>query len=78
MTSGVLDEPVIKDIAKAHGKMPGQICIRWQVQRGLTVVPKSCNPERQSANLDVFSFELTEAEMTAINGLNKGTRCDSF
>jgi len=70
----VLDEPVIKDIAKAHGKMPGQICIRWQVQRGLTVVPKSCNPERQSANLDVFGFELTEAEMTAINGLNKAIR----
>lgn len=70
----VLEEPVILDIAKAHGKSAAQICIRWQVQNGITVVPKSCNGDRQSQNLDVFNFELTEAQVAAIDGINKNCR----
>merc|ERR1711935_685619 len=49
-----------------HKKTPAAVCIRWQVQRGLTVVPKSCNPGRMAANLDNFGFELSDDEMQAI------------
>ena len=70
----VFDEPILKRIAAAHQKSVAQICIRWQVQRGLTVVPKSCNPGRLSENLDVFGFELTEQDMTDIATINKDRR----
>lgn len=70
----VFDEPILKRIAKAHKKSVAQVCIRWQVQRGLTVVPKSCNPGRLSENLDVFSFELTEQDMKDIATINKDRR----
>jgi len=70
----VLEEPVLKAIAETHKKSTAQVCIRWQVQRGLTVVPKSVNPDRQSQNMDVFDFTLSEDEMKQIAGLNKNLR----
>jgi len=70
----VLGEVEINRIAKAHGKSPAQICIRWQVQRGLTVVPKSCNPGRLAENLAVFDFELSEQDMKDIGAINKDHR----
>ncbi|HEY4897712.1 MAG TPA: aldo/keto reductase [Solirubrobacteraceae bacterium] len=70
----VLDEPVIEEIAKAHSKTPGQVVIRWHLQIGNVVIPKSVTPSRIAENFDVFDFELSDAEMTAIEGLDAGTR----
>ncbi len=70
----VLDDPTIGSIAEAHGKSPAQVCIRWSIQLGNVVIPRSGNPERITSNIDVFDFELTGDQMDAINALNDGTR----
>ena len=57
--------------AEAHGVTPAQAILRWQVQLGALPLPKSADPERQRANLDVFGFELDDAEMAAISGLGR-------
>jgi 2,5-diketo-D-gluconate reductase A len=64
-------EPAVADAAEAHGVSPGQVVLRWHVQLGSLPIPKSATPERQRQNLDVFGFELTEAEMTAISALDR-------
>jgi 2,5-diketo-D-gluconate reductase A len=64
-------EPAVADAAEAHGVTPGQVILRWQVQLGSIPIPKSATPERQRANLDVFGFELTDAEMAAITALGR-------
>jgi len=69
----ILGDPALKEIAAKHGKSVAQVCLRWQVQRGLTVVPKSVNPERQAQNLDT-NWELTEEDMAKIFALNKNIR----
>ena len=70
----VLDNPTIGSIAQAHRKSPAQVCIRWSIQLGNVVIPRSANPERIKSNLDVFDFELTDDQMKAVNGLDNGTR----
>ena len=70
----LLDNPTIGAVAGAHGKSPAQVCIRWSIQLGNVVIPRSGNPERISSNIDVFDFELTDEQMDAINALNDGTR----
>ncbi|MFJ9150580.1 aldo/keto reductase [Streptomyces sp. NPDC102270] len=64
--SELLEDPAVAGVAEAHGVTPGQVILRWHVQLGALPIPKSGDPERQRANLDVFGFELTEAEMAAI------------
>ena len=64
-------EPAVADAAEAHGVTPGQVILRWQVQLGSIPIPKSATPERQRANLDVFGFELTDDEMSAITALGR-------
>ena len=64
-----LEESAVTDAASAHGVSPGQVILRWHVQLGSLPIPKSADPQRQAQNLDVFGFELTDAEMTAITGL---------
>ncbi|WP_020120113.1 aldo/keto reductase [Streptomyces canus] len=64
--SDLLDDPAVASAAAAHGVTPGQVILRWHVQLGAVPIPKSGDPERQRANLDVFGFELSEAEMAAI------------
>ena len=59
---------------QAHGKTPAQVLIRWSIQLGNVVIPRSASPERIKSNLDVFDFELTDDEMAALNGLDDGTR----
>ena len=68
----LLDEPVIGEIANAHGRTPGQVVLRWHVQLGLSVVAKSSNPQRLAENIDIFDFELRPAELAAIGGLDRG------
>jgi diketogulonate reductase-like aldo/keto reductase len=53
-------------IAEAHGVSAGQVVLRWHTQLGAVPIPKSANPERQRANLDVFGFELSEDEMRSV------------
>ena len=68
------DDPTIAQIAQAHQATPAQVMLRWQLQRGRQVIPKSVNPERIRENLDVFGFELTEDELGQLDALNTGKR----
>ncbi len=70
----VLDDPVITAIASEHGKSTGQVVIRWHVQIGNVVIPKSVTPERIEANRDVFDFHLSEDQMAAVADLDRGER----
>jgi diketogulonate reductase-like aldo/keto reductase len=69
-----LDDPVIAEIAAAHDKSPAQVMLRWGLQRGRSVIPKSTKPARIAENIDVFDFTLAADEMTSIDGLETGTR----
>ena len=69
-----LDDPVIGDIATAHGKSPAQVMLRWGLQQGRSVIPKSTKPSRIAENIDVFDFELSADELSAIDGLDTGRR----
>jgi 2,5-diketo-D-gluconate reductase A len=70
----VLDDPVITQIAKTHDKTPGQVVIRWHLQLGNVVIPKSVTPERILENIDVFDFVLTDEDMAAVEALDAGER----
>jgi diketogulonate reductase-like aldo/keto reductase len=63
------DHPELAAIAASHGKTPVQAVLRWQVESGVIPIPKASSPARQAENLDIFDFELTEAETAAINAL---------
>ncbi len=65
------EEPAVADAAAAHGVSPGQVIMRWQVQLGAVPIPKSATPSRQRENCDVFGFELTDTEMSAITALGR-------
>ncbi len=64
----------IEDATQRTGKSPAQVVIRWHLQQGNVVIPRSTNPARQAENLDVFDFELTEEEMASIPTLDVGLR----
>ncbi|MFT4050688.1 MAG: aldo/keto reductase [Microbacterium sp.] len=70
--SELLSEPVIAGVAAAHGVTPTQAVLRWHTQLGSTPIPKSATPSRQIENADVFGFTLTDAEVAAISGLERG------
>lgn len=70
----VLREPTITQLAEKYDKDPAQIVLRWHVQHGLVVIPKSVTPERIRSNIDIFNFELAEDEMRSIDGLDEDTR----
>ena len=67
-------DPAIVVIAERHHKSPAQVILRWGIQRGTVVIPKSTNPERIKENISIFDFVLEDDEMTAINNLNRGLR----
>ena len=68
-----LEDPTITRIAAARGKSTAQIILRWHIQRGHIVIPKSARPERMAENRAVFDFELTSEEIATIDGLDRGT-----
>jgi 2,5-diketo-D-gluconate reductase A len=70
----LLDEPAIVSIAERRGKTPAQAILRWHIQLGNVVIPKSATPRRIHENLEIFDFELSEEEMEAIDGLDAGER----
>lgn len=70
----VLNDPTITSIARAHDRTPAQVVLRWHVQLGNVVIPKSVTPERIAANVALFDFELSDEQMAAIAKLDDGTR----
>ena len=70
----VLDDPVIGRIAERIGKTPAQVVLRWHIQRGDIVFPKSVTPDRIRENIDIFDFELSGADVNDITLLNKNER----
>ncbi len=73
---GLFENPVLAEIGKAHGKTTAQVMLRWNLQRGVVVIPKSVHRERMEENLDVFDFELSDDEMAKIAALD--TKTSSF
>ena len=69
-----LQDPVIGEIAQAHGKTPAQVMLRWHLQQGRSVIPKSTRRERIAENIDVVDFQLTDGQLAAIDGLDTGRR----
>ncbi len=67
-----LRDPVLGEIAARHEVTPAQVVIRWHIDHGVVVIPKSASPERIASNLDVFGFSLDDAELHQIDGLSKG------
>ncbi len=73
-SESVLEQDVVQAAARAHGKSPAQVVLRWGVQRGTSIIPKTSKPERMRENLAIDAFELSEMEMQAISALNQGRR----
>ena len=73
-SDSLLDNSVIQCIALQYGKSAAQVLLRWGVQRGTSLIPKTVTPERMSENLNIFDFELTEEDMQAISSLDRGRR----
>ena len=72
--NNLLQEPSLKEIGEKYSKSPAQVVLRWNIERGLIVIPKSSNPQRQAENLDIFDFDLTVGDMQKIDSLNKNMR----
>ena len=70
----LVDNPTVTSIAGEYNRTPAQVLIRWSIQLGNVVIPRSAKPERIASNFDVFDFELAAVHMEALNGLNDGTR----
>jgi 2,5-diketo-D-gluconate reductase A len=68
----VLDDPVIERIAGATGKSPAQVVLRWHIQRGDIVFPKSVSPDRMRSNFELFDFELDSSDVDVITALDRG------
>ncbi len=72
--SGLINEPIFTEIGKRYGKSNVQVILRWHIQEGIIVFPKTTNPQHMKDNFDIFDFELTEDEMNAIRKLDSGKR----
>lgn len=70
----LLGEPVVTSIASRHGRTPAQVVLRWHLQLGNVVIPKSVTPSRVKENLDVFGFQLTDDEVAALSALDRDGR----
>jgi 2,5-diketo-D-gluconate reductase A len=70
----VLGDPVVQSVARRAGKTPAQVVLRWHIQRGDIVFPKSVSPDRIQENIDIFDFELTAADIEDLAALNKDQR----
>ncbi len=73
-TDSILADPIILGIAETHQRSPAQIVLRWGVQRGTAVIPKSSNPDHLRENLSIFDFSLSDAEMNLIQSLDRHQR----
>lgn len=73
-SDSVMEQSVVRDAAAIHGRTPAQIVLRWGVQRGTAIVPKTSRPERLRENLALFDFQLTPEQMDALDALDIGKR----
>jgi 2,5-diketo-D-gluconate reductase A len=71
---GLLDDPLLADLGEKYGKTPAQVVLRWHVQLGNVVFPKSMHAERMRENIDIFDFELAPDDEQAVSGLDSGGR----
>ena len=69
---GIFTHPVLTEIGEKHGKTAAQVALRWNAERGVSIIPKSTHVERMEQNLDIWDFELTEEEMNTISELDIG------
>ncbi|MGG1551051.1 aldo/keto reductase [Paenibacillus ferrarius] len=74
MQGQLLEHPVLQEIGARHGKSVAQVILRWDLQRGIVTIPKSTKPHRIQENASLFDFELSAAEMQAIDALNENRR----
>ncbi|MGD7045666.1 aldo/keto reductase [Jeotgalibacillus proteolyticus] len=74
MQGGLLENPILVEIAEKHNKSTAQVIIRWDIQTGVVTIPKSVNPKRIAQNADVFDFELSQEDMDKISTLNQDQR----
>ena len=77
-TTELLGNEVISEIATAYGKSSAQVILRWNLQKGVVVIPGSSNPDHIQENTELFDFELTEEEMERINALDRGEKHDWY
>ena len=77
-TAELLGNEIISEIAAAHGKSSAQVILRWNLQKGVVVIPGSSNPDHIQENTELFDFELTEEEMERINALDRGEKHDWY
>lgn len=77
-TAELLGDEVISGIAKAHGVSSAQVILRWNLQKGVVVIPGSSNPDHIKENTEIYSFTLTDAEMDRINALDRGEKHDWY
>jgi 2,5-diketo-D-gluconate reductase A len=70
----ILEEDMLAELAQSHGKSVAQVVLRWHIQRGIAVIPKSNSMERITENMNVFDFELSEQEIVSISSLNSNFR----
>ncbi|MDE7290395.1 MAG: aldo/keto reductase [Oscillospiraceae bacterium] len=77
-TKELLGDKVISEIAKAHGKSSAQVILRWNLQKGVVVIPGSSNPDHIKENTELFDFELTDEEMQKINALDRNEKHDWY
>ncbi|MGE7824805.1 aldo/keto reductase [Paenibacillus sp. NPDC093718] len=77
LMQGNLDQPVLAQIAEKYGKTTAQVILRWDIQNGVIVIPKSVKEHRIRENADIFDFELSAEDMAAMDGLNQNKRFGS-
>lgn len=69
---GIFTHPTLTDIGRAHGKSAAQVALRWAIQRGIAIIPKSTHRERLAENLDIWDFALSDDEMARLRALDLG------
>lgn len=69
---GIFSHPLLAEIGRRYGKSPAQVALRWNVQRGISVIPKTTHCRYMKQNLDIWNFQLTEEEMTQVDSLDMG------
>lgn len=72
--AGLLAEPLFSELGEKYGKSPAQVILRWHIQEGTIVFPKTANPAHMADNIDIFDFELTDEEMAQVRALDRGQR----
>jgi diketogulonate reductase-like aldo/keto reductase len=77
-TAELLNDETISSIAEVHGVSSAQVILRWDLQRGIVVIPGSSNPDHIKENLDLFGFELSDEEMARINALDRNEKHDWY